>query len=80
MEKRVSVFERISSWIVAIAFGVIGLFFIILSLTFLPVIGIVVATPIMAFSLHFWKIGDRRASGYPVPAASRSTGELTQPD
>ncbi len=53
MEKRCSLMDRAAGVVVAMVFLVIGLMLIVLGSTFLPVIGILAALPVMAISLHF---------------------------
>jgi hypothetical protein len=53
MEKRYSKLDRAAGVVVAMALLVIGLLLIVLGSTFLPVIGILAALPVMAISLHF---------------------------
>jgi len=53
MENRYSMLDRLAGLVVAMGFLVIGLMLIVLGSTFLPVIGILAALPVMAISLHF---------------------------
>jgi hypothetical protein len=53
MEKRHSILDRAAGVVVAMAFLVIGMMLIVLGSTFLPVIGILAALPVMAMSLRF---------------------------
>jgi hypothetical protein len=45
--------NRLASMIVGVALAVVGLIFITLGMTFLPVIGILFAIPVMGLSLYF---------------------------
>ncbi len=45
--------NRLASMIIGTALAVIGLIFIALGMTFLPVIGILFAIPVMGLSLYF---------------------------
>jgi hypothetical protein len=53
MEIRCSRLDRAAGVVLAMVFMVIGLMLIVLGSTFLPVIGILTALPVMAISLHF---------------------------
>ncbi len=45
--------NRLASMVIGVALAVIGLVFIALGMTFLPVIGILLAIPVMGLSLYF---------------------------
>ncbi len=45
--------NRLSGLIIGVSFFVTGVLFVILGCTFLPVLGIIVALPIMGASFHF---------------------------
>ncbi len=53
MENRYSMVDRAAGVVVAMVLLVIGLMLIVLGSTFLPVIGILAALPVMAISLQF---------------------------
>jgi len=54
MEKRLGFGDRIAASVVGLAFLVTGMFLMLLGLTFLPVIGVVVAIPLIGVSLSFF--------------------------
>ncbi len=45
--------NRLASMVIGISLGLVGLVFIALGITFLPVIGILVAIPVMMLSFKF---------------------------
>lgn len=45
--------NRLASMIIGVALAMIGMLFIVLGITFLPVIGILMAIPVMAISFYF---------------------------
>jgi hypothetical protein len=45
--------NRLASMIVGVALALVGLIFIALGMTFLPLIGILLAIPVMGLSLYF---------------------------
>jgi hypothetical protein len=45
--------NRLASMVIGTALGLVGLIFIALGITFLPVIGILIAIPVMGLSFHF---------------------------
>jgi hypothetical protein len=45
--------NRLSSMVIGIALAMVGLIFIALGITFLPVIGILIAIPVMGLSFNF---------------------------
>jgi len=53
MEKRLKIIERLGGLVVGFAFVIVGFFLMTLGLTLLPVIGILLAIPVMAMSLYF---------------------------
>jgi hypothetical protein len=53
MEKKPSILDRAATVVVAAAFFLIGFFLLMLGVTFLPVIGILTALPIMWLALRF---------------------------
>ena len=56
MERRVNVIERIAGMIVAMALFVVGLFFMLLGVTLLPVFGILLGFAIIALSVYFYDL------------------------
>ena len=52
MEKEY-IIQRLAGLVVGAALITVGIFMVILGLTLLPVIGVLVAIPIMSFSLYF---------------------------
>lgn len=57
MERRVTVIERIAGMIVALVLFVVGLFFMLLGVTLLPVIGVFLGIGIIALSVRFCNLG-----------------------
>ena len=55
MEKTRNIIDRAACMVVAGALGTVGFFFMVLGLTFLPVVGIVIAVPIMSMAFVFLK-------------------------
>ena len=55
MENRVSMMDRVAGLVVGSAFVIIGLLLMVLGVTFLPVIGVIVAIPVMGMSLYFYR-------------------------
>ena len=53
MEKQLSILDRAAVVVVATAFFLIGFFLLMLGVTFLPVIGIIAALPMMWLALRF---------------------------
>jgi len=53
MEKRFGMLDRVAGLLVGFAFIIIGLLLLLLGLTFLPVIGVVMAVPVMGMSVSF---------------------------
>jgi hypothetical protein len=45
--------NRLASMVIGTALALVGLIFIALGITFLPVIGILIAIPVMGMSFHF---------------------------
>ncbi len=45
--------NRLASMVIGTALALVGLIFIALGITFLPVIGILIAIPVMGLSFHF---------------------------
>ncbi len=45
--------NRLASMVIGVALAMVGLVFIALGITFLPVIGILIAIPVMALSFRF---------------------------
>lgn len=53
MKKQISFTERLAGMVVSAALMTVGLIFMVLGVTFLPIIGIVIAVPVMLLSMHF---------------------------
>ena len=53
MEKTVSIPDRLAGMIIALALFVVGVGFMVLGVTFLPVIGIFVGIPLLGLAWHF---------------------------
>ena len=45
--------NRLASMVIGVALAMVGMLFIALGITFLPVIGILMAIPVMAISFYF---------------------------
>ncbi len=45
--------NRLASLVVGVGLAMVGLVFVALGITFLPVIGILIAAPVMGLSFHF---------------------------
>ena len=54
MEKKLGSGDRIAASVVGLAFFIAGMSLMLLGLTFLPVIGVVAAMPLMGISLSFF--------------------------
>ena len=57
MRTHVTTGERVASVIIGTALSIVGLILIALGLTFLPIIGIIVAFPVLALAFYFFKPG-----------------------
>lgn len=57
MRTKVTVAERVACMIMGAALSVVGLVLIALGLTFLPIIGILVAFPVLALAFYFFRPG-----------------------
>jgi hypothetical protein len=74
--------NRIATFIIGLALALPALFFVILGVTFLPVIGILIALPVMCVSVTFMRYGLREAAMVAVPEVSeafeakRAMGEM----
>ena len=55
MENKVSVTDRLAGFVVGSGFVIIALLLMVLGVTFLPVIGVIVAIPVMGMSLYFFR-------------------------
>jgi hypothetical protein len=55
MEKRFGMLDRVAGLLVGFAFIIIGMLLLLLGLTFLPVIGVVMAVPVMGMSISFFR-------------------------
>jgi|GEM_PF-836467 len=53
MKKQISLTERLAGMVVSAALMTVGLIFMVLGVTFLPIVGILIAVPVMFLSLHF---------------------------
>ncbi len=74
MEKTVSIPDRLAGMVIGVALLVVGLGFIVLGVTFLPVIGILVAIPVMGLAWRFMTpmaIVNERFAGFLVPSNLR---------
>ncbi len=45
--------NRVASMVIGVGLALVGLVFVVLGITFLPVIGILIAIPVMALSFNF---------------------------
>ncbi|MGA2404127.1 MAG: hypothetical protein ABSG91_20875 [Syntrophobacteraceae bacterium] len=74
MKTRVTMAERVAGIIIGTALSVVGLILIALGLTFLPIIGILVAVPVLALAFYFFRPGkwvitaEREAEAVEAPA------------
>jgi len=59
METRYSMIDKAARVIVAAGFVTIAAMLVVVGCTFLPVIGILAALPVMAISLHFLRMAPR---------------------
>jgi hypothetical protein len=59
MNTKSSASEKLSGFVVGLAILLPGLFFMVLGVTFLPVIGLIVGLPIMALSVRFMMVSLR---------------------
>ncbi len=57
MRTKVTMAERVACTIVGTVLSIVGLILIALGLTFLPVIGIFVAFPVLALAFYFFRPG-----------------------
>ena len=55
MKKKITIIDRLASMVLSCAFLVIGMLFIVVGVTFLPIIGILIAMPVMGLSLYFFR-------------------------
>lgn len=53
MQRRVGMLDRVAGLLVGFAFIIIGMLLLVLGLTFLPVLGIIMALPVMRMSVSF---------------------------
>jgi hypothetical protein len=53
MQTRVGMLDRVAGLLVGFAFIIIGMLLLVLGLTFLPVLGIIMALPVMRMSVSF---------------------------
>ena len=53
MSTRVSLASRLGGLVLGAVFSLLGLMFTVLGVTFLPIIGIIMAIPLMGLSLYF---------------------------
>jgi hypothetical protein len=76
MRTRVTAAERVACMIIGTALSVVGLILIALGLTFLPIIGIFVAFPVLALAFYFFRPGKWviTAEGETEPVAAPETG------
>ena len=57
MRTTVTMAERVAGIIIGTALSVVGLILIALGLTLLPIIGILVALPVLALAVYFFRPG-----------------------
>jgi hypothetical protein len=57
MRTKLTIAERVACMIIGTALSIVGLILIALGLTFLPIIGIFVAFPVLALAFYFFKPG-----------------------
>ena len=55
MENKLSMVERLAGLVIGSSFVIIGLLLMVLGVTFLPVIGVIIAIPVMGMSLYFFR-------------------------
>ncbi|HDM78917.1 MAG TPA: hypothetical protein ENG51_21025 [Deltaproteobacteria bacterium] len=55
MKKKITIIDRLAGMVLSCAFLVIGLLFLVVGITFLPVIGVLLAIPVMGLSLYFFR-------------------------
>ena len=72
MKTKVTMAERVACMIIGTALSIVGLILIALGLTFLPIIGIFVAFPVLALAFYFfrpgkWVIAEREEALIEVP-------------
>ena len=70
MEKTISIPDRLAGMIIAVALFVVGVGFMVLGVTFLPVIGIFVGIPVLGLAWHFLTpkaVVNERIAGFLVP-------------
>ncbi len=70
MEKTISIPDRLAGMIIAVALFVVGAGFMVLGVTFLPVIGIFVGIPVLGLAWHFMTpkaVVNERIAGFLVP-------------
>jgi hypothetical protein len=58
MRTQVTMAERVACMITGTALSIVGLILIALGLTFLPIIGILVAFPVLTLALYFFRPGE----------------------
>src|SRR5208337_4611557 len=74
MEKTVSIPDRLAGMVIGVALLVVGLGFMVLGVSFLPVIGILVAIPVLGLAWRFMSpkaIVNERYAGFLVPSNLR---------
>jgi len=57
MKTKVTMAERVAYMIIGTALSIVGLILIALGLTFLPIIGIFAAFPVLALAFYFFRPG-----------------------
>jgi hypothetical protein len=55
MENKVNMMERLAGLVIGSGFMIIGLLLTVLGVSFLPVIGVIIAIPVMGMSLYFFR-------------------------
>ncbi len=74
MRIKVTMAERVACMIIGTALCIAGLILIALGLTFLPMIGIFVAFPVLALAFYFFRPGKW------VITAEREAAPITEPE
>jgi hypothetical protein len=79
MNTKSSAGEKLSSFVVGLAILLPGLFFMVLGVTFLPVIGLIMGLPIMALSVRFMMVSLRQdVESLKVEVATVAVSEMLE--
>jgi hypothetical protein len=79
MNTKASAGEKLSSFVVGLAILLPGLFFMVLGVTFLPVIGLIMGLPIMALSVRFMMVSLRQdVESLKVEVATVAVSEMLE--